>query len=98
MKTGEGAAEVETVGSHYRLSGHEFEQTPEESEGQGILAYCSPWRGKQSDTMPEQRQWQSIVMSLKIRTFSVKFVPLSIKFLIFVLLPLILKRLKKGVF
>ena len=25
------------------LSGHEFEQTPGESEGQGSLACCSPW-------------------------------------------------------
>ena len=32
------------------ISGHEFEQTPEGREGQGSLAGCSPWSGKESDT------------------------------------------------
>ena len=27
----------------HRLDGHEFEQTPGDSEGQGILACCRPW-------------------------------------------------------
>ena len=31
----------ETVGWHHWLSGHEFEQTPGDSEGQGSLACCS---------------------------------------------------------
>ena len=38
-----GAAEDEMVGWHHRLSGHEFEQTLGDSEGQGSLACCSPW-------------------------------------------------------
>ena len=29
--------------------GHEFEQTPGDSEGQGSLACCSPWDRKNSD-------------------------------------------------
>ena len=33
-----------------RLSGHEFEQTLGDSEGQGSLACCSPWGHKESDT------------------------------------------------
>ena len=37
----------EMVGWHHRLSGHEFEQTLEDSEGQRSLAYCSPWGRKQ---------------------------------------------------
>ena len=32
------AAEDEMVRQHHRLNGHEFEQTPGESEGQGSLA------------------------------------------------------------
>ena len=32
-----------------RLSGHDFEQTPGDSEGQGGLACCSPWGRKESD-------------------------------------------------
>ena len=30
--------EDEVVGWHHQLNGHEFEQTPENSEGQGSLA------------------------------------------------------------
>ena len=37
-------------GWHYRLSGHEFEETPGDSEGQGSLVCCSPWGHKESDT------------------------------------------------
>ena len=35
--------EDETVGWHHRFNGHEFEQTPGHSEGQGDLACRSPW-------------------------------------------------------
>ena len=38
------------VGWHHRLDGHEFKQTPGDSEGQGTLACCSPWGHKESDT------------------------------------------------
>ena len=41
------------VGWHHQLNGYEFEQTPGDSEGQGSLACCSPWDGKESD-MTEQ--------------------------------------------
>ena len=39
----------EMVGRHHRLNGHEFEQTPEDSEGQGSLVCCSPCNHKESD-------------------------------------------------
>ena len=45
-----GATEDEMVGWHHWLSGHEFEQTPGESKGQGSLVCCSPWGHKESDT------------------------------------------------
>ena len=45
----EGETEGEMVGWHHRLNGHEFEQTPGESEGQGSLVCCSPWGCKKSD-------------------------------------------------
>ena len=38
------------VGWHHRLNGHEFEQDPGDSEGQGSLGCCSPWGGKELDT------------------------------------------------
>ena len=43
-----GATEDEMVGWHYRLNGHEFEQILGDSEGQGSLAYCSPWGHSQA--------------------------------------------------
>ena len=41
--------EDEMVGCHHRLSGHEFKQTPGDSEGQGSLVCCSPWGLEESD-------------------------------------------------
>ena len=35
---------------HHQPGGHEFEQTPGDSEGQGSLACCSPQGRKESDT------------------------------------------------
>ena len=31
------------IRQHHGLNGHECEQTPGDSEGQGSLACCSPW-------------------------------------------------------
>ena len=44
-----GAAKDEMVGWHLWLSGHEFEQTLGDSEGQGSLVCCSSWGRKESD-------------------------------------------------
>ena len=41
--------EDEIVRQHPWLNGHEFAQTPEDSEGQGSLVCCSPWICKESD-------------------------------------------------
>ena len=38
------------VRQHQQLNGHELEQTPGDSEGQGSLVCCSPWGHKESDT------------------------------------------------
>ena len=35
---------------HDGLDGHESEQPPGVGDGQGGLACCSPWGGKESDT------------------------------------------------
>ena len=50
---GEGVAEDKMVGYHHWLSGHEFEQTLGDSEGQGSLVYCSPWGHKELDQLSE---------------------------------------------
>ena len=41
--------EDEMVWCHHWLNGHEFEQTPGDSEGQGSLACCSPRGHRESD-------------------------------------------------
>ena len=38
------------AGWHYRLDGHEFEQTPGVGDGQGGLTWCDLWGRKESDT------------------------------------------------
>ena len=43
-------AEAEMVGWHYRLNGHELEQTLGDGEGQGSLVCCSPWGHKELKT------------------------------------------------
>ena len=44
-----GVTEDEMVGWHYRLSGHEFEQTLGDSVKHGSLLCCSPWGCKELD-------------------------------------------------
>ena len=41
--------EGEMVGWHHGLNGHTFEQTLGDGEGQGSLAFCSPWGHKELD-------------------------------------------------
>ena len=42
--------ENDLVGWYHQLNGHESEQTPGDSEGQGSLVCCSPWGCKDLDT------------------------------------------------
>ena len=41
--------EDEMVRWHHGLKGYEFQQVPEDGEGQGSLACCSPWGCKELD-------------------------------------------------
>ena len=45
--------QLEMVGRHHRLNGHEFEQALGVGEGQGSLACCSPW-GRKESAMTDQ--------------------------------------------
>ena len=47
--------EDEMVGWHHQLSGHGFEQTLGDGEGEGSLACCSPWYCKELDVSTEQQ-------------------------------------------
>ena len=54
-----GTTEVEMVGWHHQLKGHEFEQALEVGDGQGGLVCCSPWGCKQLDTT-ERLNWTKL--------------------------------------
>ena len=43
--------EDEMVRKHHQFNGHESEQAPGDSEGQGSLVCGSPWGFKESDTI-----------------------------------------------
>ena len=43
------------VRHHHQLIGHESEQTPGDSEGQGSLACCSSWVRKELDVTEQQQ-------------------------------------------
>ena len=64
--------EHEMAGWHHRLTGHEFAQTPGDSEGQGSLVCCSPWSRKEWDTT-EQLNNNSATTSLQDT-----FIPLKV--------------------
>ena len=50
---------------HHRLNGHEFQQTPRDSEGQASLACCSPRSCKASDTTERSNNSTSIFQCLE---------------------------------
>ena len=58
-----GMTEEEIVGWRHQLNGHEFEQTPGVGDGQGGLAYGSPWGRKESD-LNERLNWTDSVLHI----------------------------------
>ena len=48
--------EDEMVRWHHQLTGHKFEQTTGDSEGQGNLACCSPWRHRVRHDLATEQQ------------------------------------------
>ena len=64
-----GTTEDEMVGWHYLLNEHEFEQTL--GDGQGSLAYCSPWSHKESDTTEQLKSNNNQHIMLKQRVLPV---------------------------
>ena len=49
------------VGWHHQLSGHEFEQTPGVSEGQGSLVCCSPRGHRVRHSLVTEQQQKDIL-------------------------------------
>ena len=60
--------EVEMVGCHHRLDGHEFEQALGVGDGQGGLVCCSPWGCKESD-MTERLMFYENGSIVKLNNF-----------------------------
>ena len=61
--------EDEMVGWHLLVEGHEFEQSPGDSEEQGGLACCTPWGLKESDSTEQlnnNKSLKSLMMFLLI--------------------------------
>ena len=56
-----GTTKDKMVGWHHWLDGLEFEQALGVADGQGSLACCSPWGGKESD-MTEQLSWTELAI------------------------------------
>ena len=51
-----GVTENEKLGWHHWLNRYEFEQIPEDSEGQGSLACCSLWGHKDRHNLVTEQQ------------------------------------------
>ena len=53
--------EDEMVGWHHGFNGHEFEQIPGDSKGQGSLVCCNPWGHRIGlDLATEQQKYSRI--------------------------------------
>ena len=52
------------IGWHHQLSGHEFEQTQGDSEGQGSLVCYSPCSHKESDMTEQLNNNKCLVLAL----------------------------------
>ena len=79
-----GMTEDEMVGWHCQLHGHEFEQTPGESEGQRSPACSRPWDGKESHiswvTQRQATTWEKTsVMQRFVSKIYKKLLPLKSK-------------------
>ena len=44
------------AGWHHQLNGHEFQQTPEDSEGQGNQACCNVWLQRVGHNLATEQQ------------------------------------------
>ena len=58
------------VGWHHRLDGHEFEPAPGDGDGQGGMACCSPWGGRESHTTELLNNKSNISLSNRVFHFT----------------------------
>ena len=57
----EGGEQDDMVGWHHQGNGHDFEQTPGDTEGQGSLVCCSPWGCRVGHDLATDQQQQSVI-------------------------------------
>ena len=93
--------EDELTGWHHWLKGHEFEQTPGDSEGQGRLVCFSPWGCEELDTTEWLNSNNNKVtrilyyLKLSLYWFSTVLVPVNLWLLFRVLTNFIHKKTNK---
>ena len=69
-----GETEEEKIGWHHLLNEHQFEQTPEDSEGQGSLTCCRSWSGRvEHDLVTEQQQLPNKSLYILSATWSLHY-------------------------
>ena len=56
------------VGWHHQLDGHESEQVPGDTEGQGGLACCSPWGHQELDNNRKQTKHHGPALGRRVDT------------------------------
>ena len=66
------ASEDEMVGYHHQLNGHQFEQTPGNSEGQGSQVCYSLWGHRESDTTLVTEQHSNCYAHIQNRAQNIK--------------------------
>ena len=59
-----GGTEDNIVGWHHQLNGHEFEQIPEDGEGQESLTCCSPWSHRVGHNFMTEQQQKIILLDM----------------------------------
>ena len=62
--------EDEMAGWHHQLNGHELKKVPGDGEGQGSLAYYSPWGCKELDTIQQLNNSNSNKLELACDTLN----------------------------
>jgi len=74
-----GATEDVMIGWHHWLSGCEFDQTLEDSEGQGSLTCCNSWCHQvEHDLVTEQQQQEIVILSVISKTKEEKYYMTSV--------------------
>ena len=70
-----GVTEDKMAGWHHWLNGHEFEQVLGDGEGQGSLAYCSPWAHKELAMTAWLNNSYRVFSCMDMSQFGVSFSP-----------------------